>query len=472
MVAGDNVAMSLVETLTRALGPDAVLTRPDEMVPYLKEWRGRYQGACLAVVLPASTADISAVMRHCHAAGVAVVPQGGNTGLCGGAVSRPGDILLNLERLTQIRAVDAVNDVMIAEAGCTLARVQDAAAEQGRFFAVDIVPRERAQIGGLVATNAGGTNVLKYGNMREQVLGLEVVLPNGEIWDGLRGLRKDNSGYDLKQLLIGAEGTLGIVTAAVLKLHARPSARVTALLGVDSIDAALDLLGCLKSTFPDLCAAELMPLLAMQLVERHADIQPLPSGLSHDWYLLIEIELFTGDTPDATVARLRQTLAERSEAALQIVGASAGSRGLWAWRKQIPGAQTAEGVSLKHDVSVPLSAIPALINRGLALVEQMLPGSRPCVFGHLGDGNLHFNITEPAVRDTQFQAKGGAFTDALHALVVELDGSFAAEHGIGQLKMAELNRFRSATELALMRSIKQAFDPRGLMNPGKLLDQG
>lgn len=464
----------LITTLTKLLGADQVLITADSMSAYLTDWRGRYRGAALCVVRPASAAEVAAVVRACNQAGVAMVPQGGNTSLCGAATPAPDgrSVVISLSRLARVRAVDPTNNTITVEAGCVLQTLQEAAAQAGRLFPLSLAAEGSCQIGGNLSTNAGGVQVLRYGNARELTLGLEVVLPNGEIWDGLRALRKDNTGYDLKHLFIGAEGTLGIITAAVLKLYPLPQAVATAWLAIASPALAVFLLGELQASFgASLTACELVSEQALALVRKHVPgAHPVLSA--SPWHLLIELSAAGEDAAlrDALTSFLARAI--DCEAIGDAVLAHSGeqARRLWALRENIGEAQKMEGVSIKHDVSLPISRIPEFVERADQELSLAFPGIRIVTFGHIGDGNLHYNQSKSvAGENAAFLAAQGEVNRIVHDLVDELGGSISAEHGIGQLKRGELRRYKSPVELDLMRAIKRTLDPRGLMNPGKVL---
>ncbi|WP_435103846.1 FAD-binding oxidoreductase [Arhodomonas sp. AD133] len=467
---------ALVHELENVLGDDAVITTPAATAAYLRERRGLFKGRCRAVVRPADTRAVSETVRRCAAAGVAIVPQGGNTGLCGGAApDASGDqIVLSLERLRRIRAIDPLGHTLVAEAGCTLADVQAAAAGADRLFPLDYAAAGECCIGGNLATNAGGMNVLRYGNARELVLGLEVVLADGRVWNGLRALRKDNSGYDLKDLFVGSEGTLGIITAAVLRLHPRPRHRATALVALDTPSAALGLLAELRALTGDsLTAFELMGRTPVEFSLRHGAGCSDPFPQPWPWYVLLDVT--SSRRHDDLRGMLEGTLPELPSLArdYRITDEDAGRDTLWALRNSIPAAQRHEGASIKHDVSVPLPAIPDFLARADAAARQRLPGIRPCAFGHVGDGNIHFNLSQPPqMAREDFLDRWDEFNRLIHDIVATLDGSFAAEHGVGQLKPAEVARLKSAEEVALMRAIKGALDPQGTLNPGKVVPAG
>ncbi len=474
----------ILEQLAAIVGQAAVITDAQDAAPYATDWRKRYFGKPLAVVKPASTGEVAAVMRLCAQTRTAVVPQGGNTSLCGGATplaaedaSRllPGSaqIVLNLSRMNRVRAVDTVNNTITAEAGCVLANLQQAAADADRLFPLSLAAEGSCEIGGNLSTNAGGTAVLRYGNARDLVLGLEVVLPDGQVWDGLRGLRKDNTGYDLKQLFVGAEGTLGVITAAVLKLYPRPRARATALVALESPAHALQLLSHIQGACGDrLTGFELMSAFCLALVAKHYPATRLPFAAAHPQYVLLELS----DTASAANldAALHDALAAASEAGLVLDAAVAASEAqaaaLWALRENIPEAQVHEGKQIKHDISVPISRIAEYIAVTDAELQRAFPGVRLVTFGHLGDGNLHYNIAPPAGGDEDaFMARAGEVSRVVHDSAVRFSGSISAEHGLGQYKRGEILRYKSPLEMELMRRIKAALDPQGIMNPGKVL---
>ena len=466
---------SLLAGLREAVGAAHVLTAAADLAPYLTDWRGRFAGRALAVVRPGSTAEVAAIVRLCAEAGVPMVPQGGNTSLCGGATPLPDgrSVVVSLARMNRIRHVDPLNDALTAEAGCTLAALQQAAEEVDRLFPLSLASEGTCQIGGNLSTNAGGVHVLRYGNTRELVLGLEVVLPDGRIWDGLRALRKDNTGYDLKQLFIGAEGTLGIVTAAVLKLFPRPRARAVSWLAVASPQAAVDLLGFMRSRCGDRVSAfEIIGSTALELVLRHIPGARNPLGGVHEWGVLLELSDACSDAE--LVALAERVILAASEAGLVEDAAFASSvaqqSALWALRENISEAQKTEGVSIKHDVSVPVGRIPEFLARAGELLSARWPGLRIVAFGHIGDGNLHYNLSKSVAVDNKELVNASADVSRMvHDLVVELGGSISAEHGLGQLKRLENVHYKSPVEVDLMRKIKAAIDPLGLMNPGKVL---
>lgn len=468
---------TLARDLRELLGPAGVLTGEDQLAPYLQEWRGLYHGVASIAALPASTTEAAAVIRLCASRGIGIVPQGGNTGLVGGAVARATpereQIILSARRMTAIRELDPDNYTITAEAGCVLASLQAAALEADRFFPLSLASEGSCQLGGNLATNAGGTNVLRYGTARELVLGLEVVLPDGRVLDGLRGLRKDNAGYDLKQLFIGAEGTLGFITAATCKLYARPRGTATALVAVATPEAAIALHSRARLALGDeLIAFELMSRVALDFVMQFLPQAREPLAGRAEWYVLLEI----ATARDQSVAEddLQDFLEDCLESALVQDGVAARSVAdrdeFWALRHNISDAQKVGGASVKNDISVPVSRVGEFIRLASERVEAALAGTRVVAFGHVGDGNIHFNLTQPpGMAPEDFLAMWGALTGEVNAVATALGGSFSAEHGIGLLKVPELRRFRGGVELELMRTIKQALDPKGIMNPGKII---
>lgn len=465
---------ALIEQLEAIVGAANVVTAPVDMAPHLADWRGRYHGAARCVVRPASTAEVAAVVRVCAQAGVAIVPQGGNTSHCGASIpDQSGEaVLLSLSRMNRIRAIDAANNTLTAEAGCVLQQVQQAAFDAGRLFPLALAAQGSCQIGGNLSTNAGGVQVLRYGNTRELTLGLEVVLPGGEVWNGLRGLRKDNTGYDLKQLFIGAEGTLGIITAAVMKLFPLPQATATAWLAIESPRAAVRLLGDLQAAFgATLTACELVSDVSLGLVLKHIPGAQPPLAAS-PWYLLVELSGAGGEGELAAAMEGFFEQALESEAISDAVLAQSGEQAkrLWALRENISEAQKIEGISIKHDISLPISRLPDFVAAADAALQAAFPGIRIVTFGHVGDGNLHYNQSQ-AERgaNAAFIAQEPQVNRIVHDLVHEFGGSISAEHGIGQLKRTELLRYKSPVEMEMMRTLKRAFDPQGVMNPGKVL---
>jgi FAD/FMN-containing dehydrogenase len=462
----------LIDPLRALLGEARVLTDGVDMAPYLADWRGRYHGSAVAVVRPANVDEVAGVVRLCGQHGTAVVPQGGNTGLCGGATPRGGEVVVSLGRLNRVRAIDTANNTITVEAGCTLAAVQEAAAGAGRLFPLSLAAEGTATIGGNLSTNAGGVQVLRYGNARELCLGLEVVLPDGRVWNGLRGLRKDNTGYDMKHLFIGAEGTLGLITAAVLKLYSRPRQVATGWASVASPEAAVALLTRLREKIGGrVTAFELVGRPALDLVLRHIPNSHDPLAGRSPWQVLIELaDTMESDLDGALQDVLADAIAAGEAGDAAIAHSETQALALWALRENISEAQKVEGISIKHDISLPVSRIPEFIGRADAALTRAFPGVRIVCFGHLGDGNLHYNQSKPAAQDNAtFVAQTDAVNRVVHDLVAALDGSISAEHGIGQLKREEILRYKSEVEMDLMRKVKQALDPRGLMNPGKVI---
>ena len=465
---------NLIEILAGIVGAGNVLTGND-VQGYAVDHRRRYFGKPLAVVRPGTAQEVAAVVRACAAAKVAVVPQGGNTGLCGGATpdASGAQVVLSLSRLNRVRAVDTLNNTMTVEAGCVLQKLQETAADAGRLFPLSLAAQGTAQIGGNLSTNAGGTGVLRYGNTRELVLGLEVVLPDGQLWDGLRGLRKDNTGYDLKHLFIGAEGTLGVITAAVMKLFPLPRARLTAIAALATQRDALALFDAAREQLGErLTGFEMFSDLCLSLVLRHFPGTASPFRESHPHYALIEVS----DMHSEQSARegLETLLGGALENGLAVDASIAQSLaqvdGMWALREFVSEAQAKEGPNVKHDVSLPISRIVEFIAVTDAEIARAFPGVRMVVFGHLGDGNLHYNVSPPeGVAHEEFVKNGPALNKIVHDSVSRFNGSISAEHGLGQYKNVELRRYKSALELDLMRKVKAALDPLGIMNPGKVL---
>lgn len=474
--AANSIPSSSLQAIKQLLGPQGFLESAADRAPFEVDFRGIHRGQTPLVALPQSTAQVAELVRYCAGAGIGIVPQGGNTGYCGGATPRAGnsEVVLSLRRLNRIRSVDALNDSMTAEAGCVLATLQDAATASARLLPMSLGSEGSCTLGGIISTNAGGTMVLRYGMMRDLVLGLEVVLPDGRVLDQLRGLRKDNTGYDVKQLFIGAEGTLGVVTAASVRLFPRPAGIATAMVALASPAAALELLGDLKSRLGDaITTFELIPRIALEFVCRHITGARDPFGQSHPWYVLVEIALQQADSD--LIGRFESALAgaiEQGRADDAVTASSEAQReALWRLREAIPEAQRHEGAGLKHDISVEPRRLAQFVEEGRALLARLAPKARLVAYGHLGDGNLHFNLSPAAGGDDgALVAAGDSIRRAVHDLVAEHHGSVSAEHGIGQLKVAELQRYEHPVALALMHSIKKAIDPLGIMNPGKVLE--
>ena len=462
----------MIDILATIVGPAHCLTAPADLEPHLIEERGLYRGTALCVVKPANTQELSQVMAACWQANIPMVPQGGNTGLCGGGVPDNQAVVISTERLNRIRHLDPINRSITVEAGCILAHIQQAADQADLLFPLSLGAEGSCRIGGNLSTNAGGLNVIHYGNARELTLGLEVVLPDGQIWDGLRGLRKDNSGYDLKHLFIGAEGTLGIISAAVLRLYSKPRSVQTALIAIQDVESALSILTLAQSTSGDaVTGCEIIPRIALEFWCAHLPGAHDPMEQPSPWYLLLELESPQIGGLNDIMEQVLTTALDRGWAQDAVVAASEAQRlTLWRLREEIPAAQKRAGASIKNDIAVPVSAVPHLIKRATLAVEQALPGVRVVAFGHLGDGNIHFNLSEPLGGNSQdFLDQWDRASRIVHDIVVEMDGSFAAEHGIGQLKFDELARLKPALDLEIMRKLKTALDPKSLMNPGKVV---
>ena len=456
-------------------GADYVLTSAADTAAYLTDWRRRFTGRALAVVKPGSTEEAAAIVRLCNTFRIPLVPQGGNTGLVLGSVPDESGtaIVLALTRLNRIRAIDGVNNTITLEAGCILQHVQNAATDAGRLFPLSLAAEGSCTIGGNLSSNAGGTAVLRYGNMRELCLGLEVVTAQGEIWCGLRGLRKDNTGYDLRDLFIGAEGTLGLITAAVLKLFPQPKAQLTALAAMQTPDDALRLLTLAQAQCgPALTGFELISDFCLRLVSKHYPQMQLPFPQGYPHYVLLELS--DNESEEHATTMLENLITGALEQEIihdAVVAASiAQSKALWSLREHIPLAQADEGKNIKHDISVPISSIGAFIRSTDIQLQRDFPGCRMVTFGHLGDGNLHYNVSAPEqVPDEQFIGRQSAVNRVVHDSVHQYGGSISAEHGVGALKRDEMRRYKSEVEMRLMQSIKQALDPLNLMNPGKVI---
>lgn len=464
----------LLPRLTDLLGPSHVLTGAD-MAPYAFDWRGIETSHPAAVLRPGSTAEVAGVVRLCAEAGAPLIPQGGNTGLVGGTVAREGAgaLMLNLGRMNRIRSVDPLGYAATVEAGCILADVQAAAAGVDRLFPLSLGAEGTCTIGGNLSSNAGGILTIRYGNARDLVLGLEVVLADGRVWNGLRSLRKDNTGYDLKQLFLGAEGTLGIITAATLKLFPRPRRTETALAGVVSAQAAVDLLARIRTaTGEALTAFELMPRFAIDGARQYLGESLDPLSQPAPWYVLLE--LTSGLPGPALREAAEEALAGAMEDGIVLDATFAETedkrRQLWRLREGLPEIGRKVGGVVHHDVAVPVTRVPDLINRAGAALEDLLPGIRPYPFGHVGDGNIHYNVARPeGMAGPDYLARAKEITRIVHGIVTDLDGSISAEHGIGGRKREEMAAVKSPVELDLMRQLKQALDPADLLNPGKVL---
>jgi FAD/FMN-containing dehydrogenase len=469
----DHVAV--LAAIERVVGARGLLTEPADTAGYVEDWRRLYRGRTAAVVRPGSVAELAEVVRLCAAARVAIVPQGGNTSMVGGAVPAEdgSELVVSLARLNRVREIDAADMTLTVEAGVTLKAAQMAAAEAGCLLPLSISSEGTAQIGGVLAVNAGGNNTVRYGNARDLVLGLEVVLPDGAVWNGLRRLRKDNTGYCLRQLFVGSEGTLGIITAAVLKLAPAPREVAVALCSVPSVDAALTLFSRFQAhDAASISAFELMSGMGMSFVLRHIPGAVLPLEANAPFYVLVEL---ASPRPEAGLRGMLETLLEAAledgtvtDAALAESEAQRGA--IWKLREEHSEAQKREGASIKNDVSVPVSRVPTFIREATAACEALMPGVRVVPFGHMGDGNIHFNLEQPEGSDgAWFLAQDHAVMDTVNAVVRAYDGSFSAEHGVGKLKPYMMPDWRGGAELGLMQRIKAAIDPLGIMNPGKLL---
>ena len=467
--------MTDLAALKAIVGPKGWSDDPGTLAPLLVEPRGLYKGTSPLLLRPETTEQVAAIVAECRAAGIPLVPQGGNTGLCGGASpDESGDqVILSLGRMNRIRALDALDYTITVEAGCVLQTIQQAAAEADRLFPLSLGAEGSCQIGGNLSTNAGGINTLRYGNARDLVLGLEVVLPDGRIWNGLRLLRKDNTGYDLKHLFIGAEGSLGIITAASLKLFPKPREEVTAIAAVRDVPGVIELLSRLRlSTGDQVTAFEFMERFGIDLAIKHVHGVRDPLSERYEHYALMRCS--AGRENAGLRECVEETLGHALEDGLVLDAALAESeqqaRDFWRIREGIVEGQIPEGGSIKHDVSVPVSKVAEFIARADKAVAEAIPGCRPCAFGHAGDGNIHYNVTQPEGMDkAEYLAKWKDLNHVVHAIVLDLHGSISAEHGIGKLKREELAEVKSPVEMDLMRAIKGVLDPGGLMNPGKVV---
>jgi len=466
---------ALRERLGALLGADSLLSEPQDCAPFLSDHLGRCRGSALAVAQPRSLAQVAQLLAFCEAERIAVVPHGGNTGYCGGAIPDESgrELVLSLRRLNRIRSVDPENYSLVAEAGCILAQVQAAAEAAGRFFPLSIGSQGSCQIGGNLSTNAGGVNVLRYGMTRDLVLGLEVVLAGGRVLDGLSTLRKDNTGYDIKSLFLGAEGTLGVITAASFKLFPEIRVRATALAAIPDVRAAVSLLTELRAASGDRVSSfELIPRLGIELTSRHIPGVSDPLAAAYPWYVLCELSSSRAGEPLDAV--LEEALAAALTHGMVLDATLAQNErersALWKLRESIPEAQRHEGASLKHDISLPVATLPDFVARAAPWIAAQVPEGRLVAYGHVGDGNLHFNISQlPGADRDRFLARAAEIRRVIHDMVRDAGGSFSAEHGVGRTKVAELERYASQVELELMRAVKRAFDPHGIMNPGKVL---
>jgi FAD/FMN-containing dehydrogenase len=463
----------LVARFAGIVGPQHALTDPDQQLPYLREWRDMYEGRASVVLRPGSTEEVAKILALANAHGIPVVPQAGNTGLVGGQIPMRGEILLSVGRLKRVRGVDPQGFTMTVEAGLTLAEAQAVADDANRLFPLSLPSEGTCQIGGNLGTNAGGVGVLAYGNARQLVLGLEVVLADGRVWSGLSRLKKDNTGYDLKDLFIGSEGTLGVITAAVLKLFPKPAEKATAFVALPDLVSARSLFGLAQEACgAGLTAFELMSRIVVETIARHAPGTRDPFPTAHPWYVLMET---SGLKPDGSAERLlTETLEAASERGLVTDAAIAGSlsqaRDFWRLRESYSEAQKPLGANVKNDVSVPVAAIPEFIARADAAVERICPGARPLPISHFGDGNIHYNVAQPpGMAREAYMALWDDIVHTVHEVVLDLGGSISAEHGIGIMKRAELAQVKGDVAMDLMRKIKAALDPKGILNPGKVL---
>jgi len=461
----------LLDELKSIVGTASWSTDDTELEPYLTEWRNLVRGRTLIMVSPSTTSQVADVVAACARARVGIVPQGGNTGLCGGAIpDKTGkQVLLSLSALNAIRAIDPDDFSMVVEAGCVLSTVQDAARQAQRYFPLSLGAEGSCQIGGNLSTNAGGINVIRYGTARDQVLGLEVVLADGTVWNGLRSLRKNTAGYDMKQLFLGSEGTLGIITAATLRLHPEPGDVTTALVAIQSAGQAVELLARLRHRLADrIQAFELISSRAVRFVQRHIPNAKLPFDEAHPWYVLLDTAV--GDDAGIVERELMQAIENGLGVDACIAKNTTEAEQFWRTRHSISEAQRAEGESLKHDISVPIGRMDEFLARGDSLLSEMMPDARLVAFGHVGDGNVHYDVSRPAAwTGGDFRARNSALSDAIYAVVTDLGGSISAEHGIGTFKRDSLARFGNPIEMELMRTVKKALDPKNILNPGKVI---
>lgn len=464
-----------LDRLKQVVGDGGYVETADEIAPFVHEWRDRYVGKTALVVLPNTTDQVSKIVRICQETGTPLVPQGGNTGAVAGQTPYEdgAEVVVNLQRLNKIRAIDPLNNTMTVDGGVILQTIQEAADDHDRLFPLSLGAEGSCQIGGNLATNAGGTAVLRYGNARDLVLGLEVVLADGRIWNGLSSLRKDNTGYDLKHLFMGSEGTLGIITGAVLKLFPKINTVETTFLAIPNTQAAISLLAAAQAIFgQDVTTFEILPRIGLDYVLKHIPGTKDPMTEQHPWYVLIEIGSTSADS--SLKGRLTDFLEANAKDGLVLDGviAETGTQRaqLWGLRETLPEAQKPEGGSIKHDISVPISSIPDFIERAGKAVSERLPGIRPVPFGHIGDGNIHYNLSQPVGMDrAAFVARWEEFNTLVHDIVVEFGGSISAEHGIGRMKLDELERYKDPVALQIMRDLKRTLDPNNILNPGKVL---
>jgi FAD/FMN-containing dehydrogenase len=466
---------ALIERFAAIVGDKHAVTDEADLAPYLVEDRGLYQGRSALVLRPGTTAEVAAICRIAHETETAIVPQGGNTGLVGGQTAHHGEIILSLRRLGTIREIDVTSNTLTCEAGVVLATAQAAAADMDRLFPLSLGAEGSCTIGGNLATNAGGTAAVRYGTARDLCLGLEVVLPDGSIFNGMSKLKKDNTGYDLRDLFIGSEGTLGIITAAVLKLFPKPRSIQTAMVGLASPRAALDLLKLVQAMIgSSLTSFELIARICLEFVVRHGPGIRLPMSDTHPWYVLIELSSMSGSEDDAMEAVLASAIEHKLIGDAVMASSDTQRRQLWSIREMISEVQKHEGGSIKHDISVPISAIPDFIDAANAEVTRLIPGARPVIFGHLGDGNLHYNVSQPSGSDfgaakERILSRWYDVQHRVHATVGKFSGSISAEHGVGVMKRDELDQVKDPVAMRLMRSLKDAIDPLNILNPGKVV---
>ncbi len=466
--------MPLIEQLEAITGPKGIITEEADMQGYLTEWRDKYVGKAKVIVLPKNTGEVAAIVKLCSETETPIVPQGGNTSLVGGSIPFDSgeEVILSLKRMNQVREVDVSGGTLTVEAGCILADLQNIADENGHMFPLRIGSEGSCQIGGNISTNAGGVQVLHYGNTREQVLGLEVVLPDGRIWNGLTNLRKDNTGYDLKQLFIGGEGTLGIVTAAVVKMYPKPKYQQVALIAIPDVEAAIAFLGLARQMSGDqVTAIELIPRIGIDLVVKNVPNFTDPMPATYDWHILVEISSSVTENLSGLMEEILEAGFNQEIVLDAVIPASdAQQQKLWTLREEISGAQKPEGGSIKHDISVPIARIADFINEANTALEKIVPNFRPVIFGHIGDGNLHYNPLQPKGMEKQaFLDLWEPVSRTVHDIAHDMGGSISAEHGIGRMKKNDLTLYKSEVELDMMRKVKAALDPKGIFNPGKLL---
>jgi len=467
-----NIDADVIARLKEATGPNGFTEDPRQIAPHLVEWRRKFQGRSPLLLKPQSVSEISRILAICDETRTPVVPQGGNTGLVGGQIPFDGEVLLSMSRMHRIRNIDSDGMSAVTEAGVIVAELQDAADRADCYFPLSLASEGTCTIGGAVSTNAGGINVLRYGNMRELVLGLEVVLADGRVLDLLHALRKDNTGYDIKQLFIGAEGTLGVVTAAVLKLFSKPVERVTAFVALQDVKSAIALLHRMQHATGGLVSAfELMPRIGLDMVLVHIPRTGDPLQTRTPWYVIAEATAGANSTLREPMEQCLTVAIKEGVATDAVVAASETQRAaLWRLRESLSEAQKHEGGSIKHDISLPIAAIPDFLLRSAAAVEKLIPGVRPVPFGHLGDGNIHFNFSVPQGGESAaFLARWEEINRVVHDLVQEFAGSISAEHGVGVMKRDELLRYKATAEIEAMRVLKRALDPHNILNPGKMI---